>query len=167
MKTLIIFILTINFSFAQSDREKHEINARMQSLFTTEFTNMRMNFVTPRVQDFLEKRMELTIVGEPEIRAVDSLFIFDSKFIKHVSSNNNTLHFTYNTKPEGNEFIIQSCEINGNFQFVVEFFIKFWNTTLNFADVKRKETVVNYWLSDRAALTIHNGVASIRIAKSN
>lgn len=168
---IAIILGLFNEAFGQTreqkiDRARRELSAQAET-YLTEFNNMRLNFVNPRVQSFLSERLDLVLIGEPQHTVTDSLITITEEYKKKISKHDNKLTVTYKVVPDGSEMVIQSCQISGFDVYVFDFFIKYWKTTLNFEDVKKEEIVVNYWISDRASLSMNNQQAVIDIVKND
>ena len=153
----------------QITRARRELSVQADN-YLTEFNGMRVSFVNPRVQGFLSEELEFSISGEPETSVAGDLATITETYVKKVGINGKAdlnLKVKYTAIPQGDEFIIQSCEISGYDRYVIEFFIKYWKTSLNFEDVKEKEVVMNYWNTDRAALSADTKTktATIKIDK--
>lgn len=168
----IVIALIAGPTFAQNrdekiNRARRELAAQSET-YLTEFNDMRLNFVNPRVQNFLSERLSLVAVGEPKQEVSESGITISENYRKKVSgaTKDLTLTITYHTKPFENDLIVQSCQISGYDVYVADFFIKYWKTTLNFDDVKKQEVVTNYWITDRASLSAAgNQTATIDITK--
>ena len=155
---------------APSDREIRELSSQAQSRYLTEFNNMRLNFVNPRVQSFISGVLDLPMIeNSSSIDSLAGFWVLTESYHKGIREGNEPeykLNVRYKLKTEGNDFIIQSCTIDGYSRFVVEFFVKYWETTLNFENVKKDEVVMNYWITDRAALSRSGaGTAKIEITE--
>lgn len=170
MKTIILITLTVLTSvvaFPQT-RAQRELSARAET-YLTEFNDMNVNFVNARVQDFLFDELDLVPTEDPEYSFVDEIVTITETYRKSVrtATNDHSLQVIYKAKPEGNDLIIQTCQVSGFDVYVVDFFVKYWNTTLNFESVKKGEVVVNYWITDRASLSLlGNRTAKIDIVKN-
>lgn len=153
-----------------SKTENYELSMRSMDEYETQFSGMRLNFVNPRVEGFLQSRMKLTHYGELEMKG-DSIKYLSQSFQKQISTSkiDPIITFTYEVKPEGEEFMIRSCKVTGNADLVTSFYISFWKTKLNFDDAKGKEIVINYFWEDRIALTIDSKkhIATIEIQKTH
>jgi hypothetical protein len=166
--------ITINASAQTRDekinRARRELSARAET-YLTEFNDMRLNFVDPRVQSFMSEKMGMTLSGDPSSNVDGKHITITETYQKKISSkvNDKALVIHYEGEADGNEIIIKECHISGVDMYVIDFFVKYWNTTLNFEDVKGKEVVTNYWITDRASLSKGNkpGEFVIVIARNN
>lgn len=164
---LIVLIVGLASQAFSQTRTQRELAAKSET-YLTEFNNMNLNFVNPRVQDFLDDQLDLVPSGEPEYNFADGQVTVSETYRKkvHTDGKDLTLQVIYKAKPEGNDLIIESSQIKGFDVYVIEFFIKYWKTTLNFDNVKSQELLTNYWITDRASLSISDQGAVIDVIKN-
>lgn len=174
MKYLILITFCIQFlnCFAQDYDERIDyspygltygyLNANMRSLAPhqqlTQFTFFDMNFVNIRLQNFLENELSLIMVGEPTEDIKKDKYCIIERYEKGIQINHSKPYYIkviYNLYPEGKNLIIKSCEISGYWNYIVDLYIKYWNTTLNFEAAKKGEIVVNYLMQDRISLSLN------------
>ena len=125
--------------------------------FLTQMTFFELNFVNLRIQDFMSKRLMMAPKGEPTFTG-DAIKTLTQKYHKNIQINfakEYDMSVSYKLFPLQDKLIIESCEITGYYQYVIDFFVDYWTTTLNFEAAKGGEIVVNYLLQDRASLTLN------------
>ena len=167
---LILFSITLftEIAFCQGKDEKvnradRELAAQAEN-YLTEFSNMRLNFVNPRVQKFLSEQMGLVVVGNRQTQLLETgNTVFEDYQKKESSSKKReiVLQVRYHIEQEGGELIVSSCTISGSELYVTDFFVKFWNITLTPNDP------VYHRLSDRVVL-VHkkDGTALVNIMQN-
>jgi hypothetical protein len=149
-----------------SHQEVLENSMKLSGYYITQICNMRLNFVNMRIQDFMEhwgylQQQELTKFNMQAPRPYISN-VYISRF--STSLNPNKVTIKYFIKPlSENEMYVTSCEFSGYTQYIIDIFINYWPTTLNFEDCKKGEVVYNYFLQDRAGLYIDPSKATARI----
>lgn len=116
--------------------------------YYTQFTGMRINFVNMRVQAFMSFNGYALQEQEPTYEYIIERYIKKS----NASITSPSIYIKYNISVDENDFIISSCEIYGFDLYVIEFFIKFWNTTMQFHDVKNKGVAFYNLLEDKISL---------------
>ena len=174
MKTLIIFILIIleinNYaqeidsmavvrspygtSFERLDASMHVLAPHG---FLTQFSYFEVNFTKTRLADFLEKKMHMELVGIPKFNNTKNGLAIIEKYKKatNIDDKDQYLYVKYNLIDKWDYSIIKSCEISGYWDFILDLYITYWNTTLNFDAAKKGELVVNNFLQDRVALSLN------------
>lgn len=135
----------------------------------TKFNGMDLNFVNWNVQDFMSKYMGMKPIGDQKVDMTKPIKTIETIYVKSISQNNkqHKMSVKYYLVPEGNKIKIKSCEISGYWDYVVMFYVKYWNTTLNFEEAKGKELVVNHLIDDRVALEVSaaKALAKIKVEK--
>jgi len=175
--TGLAILISLNFCFsqgkkatdAQLERRVREISSNSYSPYTTEFNNMDLNFVNNKVQKFLNLRLDMALTEDSHQSVVtDSCInISESYHSTKINEKSRKLTFTYSVKAEEGSsiLIVHSCKITGDKSSVIDFYIKYWDTTLDFDNTKKEEFVVNHWINDRIALTWNLQGAFIQVAK--
>lgn len=129
----------------------------------TQITYFDMNFVNIRIQDFMEKEMNMAPL-EPSVGKSGDVQTFTMKFVKHANMGKvNYLYIKYTMYSEVKDYpLIKSCEVYGNDSYVLEFFTKYWPTRVN---VGNKGLAYSILLQDKASINLnlsaHTGNISI------
>jgi hypothetical protein len=134
--------------------------------YYTQFSDMRFNFVNMRVQDYMKRNGYL----EQETDFDYGKYIQVSYISKFSTTNNpEKIYIKYYVEVSDmeNGFIIKSCDIYGYDYYVVNFFIKFWNTQMQYDNVEKNELVYYYLLEDKISLFWTPPKAKIEIRKGN
>lgn len=117
----------------------------------TQFTNMDLNFVTERVDDYMNSAlMGFSTLGPPKFEIKNNQGIRTDKYLPAVMGAVTTsfIQFKYFTTISGKDFIIDSCVISGKLQFLINFYVSYWTTKINFEGRKDGEIVHNHLLND-------------------
>ncbi len=124
--------------------------------YQTKICDMRLNYVQNRVHDFLR----------------NSIKVFGENDGEYYRGNPRTMTYKYDklkikyvVDTTGGEFIIRSCDISGDIYAAINFYVFFWNTKLQFENLKEGELVSNYLWNERIALlpNLRNKTALITI----
>jgi hypothetical protein len=88
-------------------------------------------------------------------------------FKPRVTSNSKssiTFHFVVDNK----KHVITKCNIDGYYIDVIKFFIEYWPTKINFDDVVKKQTAIEYLMTDKIILTVNaaNKTAKIDVVRN-
>jgi hypothetical protein len=143
-------------SFADENQRFMSMRALADHGLLTQITGFEINFVDTRIQEYLSKYTILGLVGEPSVNMIGSNKYIIQKYEQKIQYNNNKTS-TFNVKynliiDKQNRIIIKSCKIYGSSLHVLDFYVNFWPTSLNFEAAKKNEVVVNFLLQDRVAL---------------
>ena len=185
MKQLIAFLLLTSsiFSYSQDYFERTDLSpygqkyshldANMSALsshkYLTQFTYFELNFVNTRLEQYLTLYSDYSMSD-------DIIFVMDkpekyliNTYEKKVSSSSNkrTFQVKYNLFEEEGNLLIKSVEISGYWEYIIDIYINYWTTNLNFEATKKEETVINYLLQDRVALTLNAKTKTGKIVITN
>lgn len=116
----------------------------------TQFTGMDLNFVSSRVQDFMDNIMQYTFSGDPKMDNTKPIKTFVEKYIPKVSfsQSNEFIQFKYFAVVDRKSFTIQTCEITGTLYSLINFYISYWTTKINYEGRKEGEIVHSHLLND-------------------
>lgn len=172
MKTylLIAVLFTSCLSYSQQDTienkkslyesySEREIEVSMSALadhkLLTQFTGFPLNFVDIKVQLYCTDYLNYCQDENPEFKMEETNKYLKTKYSKCIRGDEPEyfIHFKYNLFLKGDNLLIKSCKISGYDKFVLNFYISYWPTKLNFEAAKKNELVINYLLQDRVALT--------------
>jgi hypothetical protein len=155
----------------QLDRRLREMQSEAYRGYTTEFNLMRLNFVNRKIQSFLSEVMDMSVTeNSSNLSTIDSSMVLtESYHSKKLNETKKGLKFSFVVKAEnqGHDFIIQSCRITGDRSSVLDFYLKYWKTTLDFENTKKEELVINHWINDRISLTWNDKEAYITVEKNS
>lgn len=128
------------------------------------FTGFDLEAVINKFGNYL--RTDLKYSDAEDTRKPNTKVIYAS-YSKRISSSNTKLQIAYNGKWVNNSyFVIDNCSIEGNWMEVAELFIKYWETKMNFDEMKGSP-VIKYTVSDKITFsTLPNGKAKIVISKN-
>lgn len=161
-KLLLIPVLLFSFlGFAQMPEiSPYFPQNPNQSRYQTQFTYYDLNYVSYRVQDYLERNMAMVLadtkenlkegVGTIEHTYQESMIIGSSRSPQKIK-------FTYTVVPIGNYFVIKKCKIAGEPIKVEAFFVGFWKTSLQFDRTRKEGVVYNNYLQDKISFYFNNG----------
>lgn len=137
------------------------------SLYETQFTFIDLNFVNVKVENFVNIKMNLTL-NSPTYNLKEGKGSITYTFIDKIAINKEPrqLNLKYNVFPFENEFVIESVEISGNNDLVTSFYIKFWNTKLDFDNNQKNVIVENNYLQDHNTYLNSDGKSVIKIKNS-
>ncbi len=170
MKYLIILFLLIsgiNRGFCQSDTAKYFSRldfspyglpyASLASTETSQITFFDLNFITIRVQSFLEARLGFHLIDEPSLVKEVNLSSLTYKFQQsnvYVGTKipkPMLIKYFFFTNSYGNP-IISKCIIDGDDDSVIKFFVNYWPTTIHFDGNKKNGVFFSYFLQDKIEL---------------
>jgi hypothetical protein len=86
-------------------------------------------------------------------------------FIDKISMNraSKQLLFEFNVFTVEDEFVIKELKITGDANAVLQFYVSFWTTSLNFNDVSKTEIVSNRLWQDRISYSFNKGKPYIKV----
>lgn len=157
MKRIILsalLCLSTCLSYAQADSAAYAV-ARLKMVtgnrYATLFVGHNWIDALTAVDKFNDQRLRLTakdnVLTENPITSVHPY----SERIAHGRAAKK-IFVKYNLVKEGDNYIIKGCEITGNPDLLVLFFVQFWNTKINFDTAKQNE-IANYtFMSDKVSL---------------
>jgi hypothetical protein len=139
-----------NLSFSMSQIAPHG--------HLTQFTYFDINFVSQRFEDFLTNNDFLAQVGETEIEMSKPDKFIAKRFQKKAQYNSTkprSILVKYNLFDNNGLLMVKSCEISGYWDYVIELYVYYWTTNMNFEAAKKAEVAVSFLLQDRIALTLN------------
>ena len=144
MKKLTLLITLFIFSnlFAQGNN------------YETQITYKDLNHVSTKIEAFLNDNYTMQI-DDTNFNLKDGTGEITQIYKEQIAINKNVkaIKVTYNVFTLKNEFIIKEASITGSNEIVIGFYISFWNTNLNFDDIKDKEIASNRYFQDRISLS--------------
>jgi hypothetical protein len=145
-------------------------NPEQSGRYQTQFTFYDLNFVSLRVQDYLDRNMGMSLKDtkfnlKNGVGSID--FIYEEAIVIGTNSQPQKMHVIYEVEAIDNEFVIKSCTINGSAYKVEAFYVGFWKTSLQFNEVKSKGIVYNYYLQDKISYSLTMGKPTIKITSTS
>jgi len=127
-----------------------ENSMRLSHRYATQFSNMRLNFVNMRVQNYMENNAFI-YYKEPVFTTNDKYKILTENYISKFSNSTSPDKITlkYFLKQRNKEYIIDKCIISGDYNYVISFFVKFFPTIVNVEDIQKKEIAYCYYYKDK------------------
>ncbi|MDR2806273.1 MAG: hypothetical protein LBB85_11695 [Dysgonamonadaceae bacterium] len=177
MKTrLLLLLLSVPcLLFAQESFEEKQnrmqasvkmmTKANSRHDYLTVFTGgLELNFSHLRLLDFLYKHMQMS---EKSNEYKNGYII--SECVQRTSKGNpERLTIRYKVKSESGYFLPEQVEITGTPHRVIELFIFYWPTNIQFEDAKKGNEYTCYMLPDKVTLSIEKtGVAKIAVVHSS
>lgn len=148
------------------DQEYFKMNAEMGALAKhgqlTQFTGMKYNFVTSRVQTYMSKHLNMY----PETDDVDGNYI--TVLFKEKSAYNapqKELTFKFKVRSEGADFIIEDCMITGDKQKLIGFYLNYWNTSLTVDENKTGIVAETRLLADNSVLYLQGAKSYVEVKR--
>lgn len=130
-----------------------------QTAYVTQITYSELNATDQRVQQFMRDKMGMVINDAPTFGKEGAMQTLTIKYSKQASvgtRNNPHLYFKYFVFDTGsNNTIIQSCQIYGDYILVVDFFVRFWPTTINVDAIKQQRLAYSYFWQDKISLGVN------------
>lgn len=119
----------------------------------TQMTYIDLNFVNSKVQKFIYSELAMQPEGEP----IYNNNTITEKYTEMFASNREPkeLYVSYKVFTIDSDFVVESVKITGD--KVVEFYVRYWSTNLNFEDTKGSEVVSNRYVQDRITYNFNNG----------
>lgn len=168
----ILFVFGSLLSFAQSPK----ISPFYPDIIPHErgqiqFTYHDFNFVSVKVQNYLERNMALSMIDSEYNISNDGtgtiVQVFEESMIIGSNRKPKKINFIYTVENIGHDFVVKSCRINGDSEKVLIFFTSFWKTTLQLSDLKAKSTAYNFYIQDKASIYYNNGSYYIDIKNTS
>lgn len=132
--------------------------------YLTVFTGgLELNFSHLRLLDFLQTYMKMS---EKSNEYKDGYIV--SRCVQRTSKGNpENLTVRYKVKSESGYFLPERVEITGTARRVIELFISYWPTNIQFDDAKKGNEYTCYMLPDKITLRVgKTGKATIQITNS-
>ncbi|MEO2064476.1 MAG: hypothetical protein ABGW97_15950 [Christiangramia sp.] len=133
--------------------------------FETQITYFDLNFVNSKIQEFLSRKLEMTLQGDSNYNLDGGKGTISESYLDKISINKEPrkMTFSFEVFPVEGELVVKTLKITGDTDAVLDFFVRYWSTNLNFDDVKRKEVVSNRYLQDRISFTFNEGNSTIEV----
>jgi len=136
----------------------------------TQITYFDLNFVEQRMQDFMKKKMGMTITDVSKFIKTSSYETFTVTYTQMATIGTTKipkLYFKYTIFGNKDKNpIIKSLEITGTSIHVINFFVRYWPTTLNI-DVSKSKIAYNYLVQDKATIRLNPANAAWSISVEN
>jgi len=128
--------------------------------YETPMTYVELNHVSNRVQLFMNDVLDMTM-GDGYPKFNDNSL--KEVYVDKVSINRTPSRLTieYSTFSIGHDYVVKNVKISGD--KVIEFFVRFWNTTMSFNEVKEKGIVHYVFLQDKSTLYYNHGNCYIEV----
>lgn len=142
-------------------------NSNSKYPHSTQFTYIDINYVSPKIEQFVSDKLNLCRVSELDkydFTDFDKIIEYNYKTCIGVGKPK-TLLIRFVVFAHENNLIIKKVIIKGFDEYVLQFFIKFWYTKLNFDTVREGEIVSNFFLQDKVFL-VRNKDLTIDIESS-
>lgn len=121
---------------------------------TTQFTYFDINYVHTKVHLFVSNTLGLSQDDNIMYNFTEKNKSIIYRYQTFMGSGKpKELKIKYNVFPDEHNLIIKSVEISGFYNYVANFFIKFWYTSFDYSNINKNELLVNNFLQDRVALT--------------
>ena len=131
----------------------------------TQITYFDLNFVDQRMQNFMGAYMHMEVAHFPTIIKQGIYNILTIRYLQQATMGTThipSLYFKYTYfVNKDNHPIIKSLYLYGDANYVIDFYVRYWPTTINF-DETRNKIAYNYLLQDKATIRF-NGTWSITI----
>lgn len=110
------------------NKQYYKLNAEMAPLAShgqlTQFTDMDYNFVSERVQTFMYKQLGYSLI-KSDLKGNNMVV----EFTESVGLNQaKKMEFNFAVIPNENFFTIKNCEITGDYDMLLNFYIQYWST---------------------------------------
>jgi len=133
----------------------------------TQVTYFDLNFVDQLMQHFVQNQLHMTIVAFPVFGKENGLQTLTIRYKQQATIGTTRIpylifKYAFFENKEKHP-IIKSCTISGTSMSVVNFYVKYWPTSINF-DVSKDKVAYNYLLQDKATIRVNaNGGWTITI----
>lgn len=154
------------------DIQKLAIQMRMLSQHedATQITYFDLNFVDQLMQDFMRKEMNMAVVHFPKFSIENGNHVLTIKYTGQATMRTSKIQYlifkyTYFDNKDKNP-IIKSLVISGASNKVINFYVSYWPTTINF-DGSHNKVAYNYLLQDKATIRLNPTNAQWSISIEN
>ena len=140
-KTLLLLLLVATMAPAQTGRLENE-----------PLLGRELNEVTWKIDNFNRKKIDLTPKGEQEFEQDNDTLVDVIQVYRNYGVPERNITFTYHTSPKEHRLYINSITIEGDRQLLINFYVGFWNTTIN-VDIKKDGLLAsNQYITDKIEL---------------
>tara|TARA_R100001369_G_scaffold88101_1_gene124186 strand:- start:1823 stop:2290 length:468 start_codon:yes stop_codon:yes gene_type:complete len=143
-KLLLLFVLITAPLFAQTGSTAYN-----------QLTGSDLNEVTYKIDSFTSKSMRLTKKGDQKFKHTDTGVIVTQHFQKF-NAPEKTMAITYSTTPKGNRLYVNDITVTGNQELLIDFYVKFWDTTIQLDTTKSDLLANSRYLNDQVKLYAGN-----------
>jgi len=134
-------------------------NSRYEYCIQTIFN--KLNNSSIYLQDFLDKEIGLSTVGEPDYNLDKGVGTIKTTYTKSIIMGHGNIDYDaykiyveYKVFPIENDFFVEKLDIWGNWEIVANIFISYYPTTLNIEHLKNnKSEITSYYIGDRAVFS--------------
>lgn len=163
MKKILLFLIFSIQLQAQTTYKDEDIAAMSGNEYETLLTNIVNVPYSENNYHVSNLLKDLGYNTVTYLKPVKQNYDYTIKFDKE-GNNQESVYVHYLAKSINNNSITTKVEIYGDVKTVIRFYINFWNSQLNFNDVKIGEVVTTRFLSDVATLTFpDNKTAKITV----
>jgi hypothetical protein len=139
MKKLLLITALLMVSFTQAQEVSPYYPAKITVTdpfnFTSQLTYYDLNFITVNISEFLSYRMNMVVEKDNDSKLLSDGGTYTITYTDKLSqSGNKKLIITYIVGLVDTVYTIQSVKISGSKDRVIDFFIEFWQTTVNFEE---------------------------------
>ncbi len=133
----------------------------------TQVTYVDFNFVSLRMQDFLDKKLEMSFV-DTKYNIVGGKGTITNTYKESIAIGRNprSLNFTYTVFPIGSHYVIKQLKTTGASNLVTLFFVSYWTTTLNINTISKTEIAYNYLAQDKASYYYNKGKTFVKVVNN-
>lgn len=124
-----------------------------KSQTTTQITYQDFNNVNTTIQSFLDDKMDMTVAAPPVVSKDIGGDVLTFKYVKHANMGEVNYMYLKFHMAKGTS-IITSCDVYGYYAYVVDFFVRYWPTNINFNDGK-SGIASCYYLQDKATINLN------------
>lgn len=151
------------------------LSFKMQTLsnhgYATQITYFDLNFVDQRMQNFLRTQLNMSFSGFPKFTKENGYQILNVGYVKDGAYIGNQkirhLYFKYTLfENKSKRSMIKSLKIYGSAIDVIDFYVRYWPTTINF-DQSKSKIAFNYLLQDKATIACSTKDGSWSISVEN
>lgn len=119
-------------NMSPEDKAYYILNTEMSPLSRhgklTQFNGIDYNFVSSRIQSYMRDYMNCSLMND---NLTGKNMVLDFQESVAISRKPKKMKFNFTVYPEGNFFTIKRCIITGDYSLLLNFYIKYWTTTLN------------------------------------
>lgn len=95
--------------------------------FLTQFYNMDYNYVTGMVQRYMNRQMNMAPVSD-DLQDGYMIVVFEEKASYNTPPK--ALTFKFKVRESGNDYVVEGCNITGDKQKLIGFYLSYWNTKM-------------------------------------
>jgi hypothetical protein len=129
----------------------------------TQFSDMKYNFVSSRIQKYISKYLNM-FPDADDVNGDNVVLRFKEK--SAINAPQKELIFTFGVNTVGSDFVIRDCKITGDKQKLIDFYLNYWNTKLKLDENKTGLVAETKLLADNSNLYLEGNKSYIEVKRT-